>query len=243
MSKSNKESVFLDNQTSFLNKLIIFVVIFVLVISFLWYFKLNLYFTDKYSWYIHMGNKYHSIGEEVRALQYAKKAIRIDPERPEARHVIIKVYMTERKFEKAKKELILLKELGESSIYYRYMGLIMREQDMIDESLHFFKKGIEKDAYSAPNHVSVRLRIGVSIAYLKLNDTENAFKYLNQGKDLAERSYQDDPLRKRYSLAKIHAGLGFAYQKKGLHQKAEEEFKISESFKPGSVQYVFGLIT
>ena len=89
MKKYNKHH-FSNKKIELLNKLIIIMIILVLISSLFWYFKPNLYFTNKYDWYMHMGNKHYENHAHITdrkgnmALKYTEKAIKLDPKRPEA---------------------------------------------------------------------------------------------------------------------------------------------------------------
>ena len=117
------------------------------------------------------------------------------------------------------------------------MGFIRLKQDMPNESLAFFRKAIEQDPFLPDHH------IGVGLAYLKMNDTKNAFKYLNHSKAFLNRSYPNQGSKQQGYLGLIHAGLGLVYQKKGLYQQAEEEFRIAESVYTNPINDVSDLIS
>tara|TARA_Y100000031_G_C8174069_1_gene363199 strand:- start:106 stop:849 length:744 start_codon:yes stop_codon:yes gene_type:complete len=237
MKKHNKKDNYIltRKQIIFLNKFVMIVVVLIFMIILVWYFKLNLYFTDRNVWYYHLGDIYYSAGEYSKALQYAKKAVHNGYENPEVHRLLVKTYLRIRKFDEAKEELTSSKGLNGSSFYYREMGKIMRIQGMLNESLYYHKKGVEEFPFS--KH-AVGSFLDLGLTYLELNETENALIYLNKSKVLVEQFSQSDFLNKNGLLGQIHMGLGYVYQIKGLHQKAEEEFKIVNSFKLHKIQYI-----
>ena len=246
MGKNN----FTDVKIKFFTMVIIVIIITILIINIVIYSKLNLYFSDRYLWYVQMGYKHYDISIDVRAakesriLEYANKAIQLDPKRPEAHKLSVEYYYlwvhfndTKTLLPQLKEELVILKDMNESSFYYKTMGRIMREQNMLNESLFYFKKAIEEDPFFVDNNV------GLGLVYLKLGDTENAFKYLNQSKSLVESTYPNQPIKKRFNLVAIHTGLGFIYQEKRLYQKAEMEFEIAKSINLKDFNRISDLIS
>jgi len=228
MKNLKGEKYFLSkNKIGVINKLFIIAIIFIFIISLLWYFKLNLYFTDKYDWYVYLGNKHLEGGMNNKALDYANKAVGYDEDRSEAYKLKIKIYL--KGLYKDDEELSPLKDENRPYFYYIYAGFILREQGMLNEALYYFKKSIEVDPFFIDGH------IGLGLTYLKMDDIENAFKYLNQSKKFLGQSYISGSSEYQDALLLIHMGLGIIYKKKGFQQKAEEEFKIVESIRPNIV--------
>ena len=205
-----------------------------LMVSFLWYFKLSLYFTDRYLWYVYIGEKHYEVSnaitnvEDSESLKYADKAIQLNPDRLEAYRLKVRTFIELKLFSKAEEELYLSKEMNDSGFYYSYMGRIMQEKGMLDDPIDYFSKGIKEYPFFAGNYINLGLD------YLRIGDTENAFKYLNRSQSLVEQLSSKEFLKKR-RLGLIHAGLGLIYREQGLDEKAEEEFKIAKKYYKNAV--------
>lgn len=214
------------NQIRTANKSILFIFIIIIVLVSSWHFRPSLYLNDRYSWYIYMAEKKLNF-DEKGAFSYIEKAIELDAERTEAYKQIIITYRFLGMADKAEKELASSKRLNGSLFYYINLGEIALEKGKLNESIHFFKEGMEKFPDSPGNS------IGIGFVYLKMNDTENAIRYFNESSLLLER-YKIIPIGRQRLSARLHAGLGFAYQQRGELEKADKELEIAESIQKGS---------
>lgn len=226
------------NRIKFFNKLFAVFVIAAIIFSLLLYFKIGLYFTDKYLWYVYIGNKYYvssyiTYGSDPKDLNYAEKAIEIDPERHEAH--VLKVYSYTRRglLSEAEDALSPLKGVY-GTFYHNQLGYIKLQQGLINESKHQFTKAIEEYPSSPGGYT------GMSLVYLKMKDYKTASEYLK----LAESKIGNAPTdsRKQILEGRIHAALGFIYQEQGFNQKAMEEFKKAKGYDEYAVDFVSDLI-
>ena len=231
--KSSRENV---RRAKSFNRIFCILVAAMVTLALLGHFKTDLYLTDRYSWYIFMGNKYNDLGHipngETKALEYAEKAIVIDPERLESHALKVESYRRQGLFEEAEEELFALKG-SNGLIYYNQMGYIKLEQGRINESMQNFAEAIE----SYPSYPGGY--IGMSLIYLKVGDTENAIKYLNMGKSRLENP---DDSRKQIFNGRVHAVLALIYLEQGNIQKAEEEIKNAGKYDKDAVNYASQLI-
>lgn len=225
--------------------LILVIVTYIIIIIFVNY-KLSLYFTDKYLWYVYMGYKYHyltDISQGNKPLIYADKALNLGQNRSDVHKLRAEYYYwlsfydkSEEVLSELNKELSILKNMNESSFYYRNMGLILREQDKLNESLHYLKKAIIEEPNSFENHLEL------SLVYLKADDIENALKHLNQSRFLIE-TQPTTKMIKDYILAANHLALGLLYLKEGLDQEADAEFKIARTISSMYYERISELIS
>lgn len=241
MKKNNYH--FPKNKIKFLNKLFIVTIIFFFLIGLLIYYKPALYFTDKYGWYIHFGWKHSKIGNFKKSFEYANKAIALNPERLES-HEIIEMsllfkgdsILAEQKLNTIL-TLIDIKNGSQLSDYYWHKGILRLRQGLRNESMIYFKKGIEADPSNFLNYW------GVGVFYLANDDLDNAFKYFKQSKEYINQPIIDKSIKKKWIAGAAYAGLGFVYQKQGLYQKAEDEFKIARSLNPWVEEFIPLLIS
>jgi len=213
------------------------IVFLVSVFDLITFYEPCLYFKDKYLWYTHIGGKHYDMQKEDYGLKYLRKALTLDPLRPEAHVLSARIYESLHMYSRAQQELSLLKSLNETSFYYRHMGRIKLEEYKLNESLSYFKKAYEEDPLYAPNNV----RLG--LVYLKVNETENAVRYLIMGKSLVNESFPEQPKLRRDIFGTIYAGFGFVYERNGEYKKSNEAFEIAESFSCGSAERVRALIS
>ncbi|MBI2134876.1 hypothetical protein HYU09_02720 [Candidatus Woesearchaeota archaeon] len=231
-----------QKKIDFLIKSLIIALVFSFIISLGWYFKIDLYFADRYSWYIYLAEKHMQISDNdfdqnLRSLEYINKAISLDKNRAEAHKLKVRVYYNKLKLiDEAEKELSLLKEINESYFYHLYLGEILREKGNLNDSLIHYKKAIEIGI----GPLFIDANIGMGLTYLKISDFENAFKYLNYSRFLVEQ-FNLYGVENEKNLVLIHAGLGFIYQKKGDIKKAKEELEIAESIKPKFEESIYGI--
>jgi len=214
---------FLDERIKFFRRLFVIIIMLVFIVGLLWYYKPSLYFTDKAGWYTDMGFEYFNIYKYQKAFEYANKALSLDPDKLKARELRAKIFIRWDRYYFAEKELgYLLADPSYLPSYYYYKGLLKLKQNSLNESITYFEKSIVEDPLFAPGYFYIGL------VYLKKDDLDNALAYFNQGKVYVDQSTDEIG-------ADIHVGLGFVYQKKGLYQKAEEEFKIAESLYPNAI--------
>ena len=214
-----------------LNTILIAIALFIFLTGLFFYFKMNIYFTDRYLWYTGMAAKYNDIGEYSRALRYAEKAILLDSERVEMRKETAKLYINFGDSEKAKQELYFL---NGSAYYYWGMGYISLQEDDAAEAIKYFRAGVERHPSEGTNY------LGAGLAYLKLNETEQAFAYLNSSIAMIEEN--SDSIKGKGLLGMAHAGLGIIYKREGSVQQSAWQFKTADSTYPRSVQRVSTLI-
>ena len=251
-----KMDIFQKRNFKTINRLTIVVVIIVFIAGLFWYFKLNLFFSDRYDWYMYMSFKYTNLDSE-KSMEYANKAIELNPEKPEGYYRKIRIFTALEKYEQVEIWLDDFKKRFPELLPYYYwrMGLIRLNQNTLNASREYFEEGVkslnnEKDIFLSFYYV------GLGIIDLKNRNFEEALGYFNES--LLYVEYTDKSLfgiRESYNVEEIveynqnlvtgyaHAGMGFAYQELGLNQKAQEEFEIAGEYDRDSFNYIQTLIS
>ena len=89
------------------------------------------------------------------------------------------------------------------------------------------KKSIES---GLPNYLISKCYFWLALNYLKNNESGIALEYFD--KSIQNLRFYSDKFVKKESIEwAAHTGKGEIYQKKGLYQLAEEEFKAAEYFR------------
>jgi len=207
-----------------INKIVIVAAALVVSIMIFYYFEGWLYFSDKYLWYVSLGQKYfEKIGDKDRALKYADMAFDINQERPEAHRLMAAAFLKKGLFNKSQEEISSLRVRGHDAYYYFGMGLISLEQKKFDPSIPYLNKSMENCSSNAVGHLML------SLAYFGLGDLASALNYLNRSKAIIEGDS-----KKSLQYKKIQAGIHLLhremYQKENMERKAKEEFEISKSY-------------
>ena len=211
-----------------ITKTLIFAILILVSISLAHYFKVLLYFSDRYLWHVSLGQKYfEGIGDKDIALKHANLAFGIDKERPDAHKLMAVIYSRKGLFDKAQDELGYLKRRGNYRDYYIGMGIISQEQEKFNESIKYHKKSVD----ICPSDALAHLLAGGS--HTMLGDYTSALKYLNQSRTLIEKvpeSQKDKKIK-----AAIHLGYWTIYEKQGKNRNAEKEFEIAKSYCHGRI--------
>lgn len=197
----------------------------------LYFFKPGLYLSDRYSWYLYIADKQQDVGRQD-ALDYIEKAIRLDGERAEGHEKKVEFYRGFGMPGKAEKELLSSNRLNGSSFFYSHLGYALLDQGRAKEALSIYNRGLE--IYPP----SERDLLGVGLAYLILNDTDEAIEHLEKSRSLITESTYLSPRERQRLSSRTHAGLGFAYQQKGDFERAREEFESASSIQKESIPYV-----
>ncbi len=207
-----------------------FSVIFLLlaiIVSVAVYYDVTLFFADRYSWYVSMGETNLNAGKLQESNQYADKAVYLDQSRPEAHILIGRLDTRYERYGPAEKEFkaALNSSKRYESLYY--LGFLRLYQNRLDESAKLFVESMEENLTYSDNY------FGMGCLLLKQGKSDDAYDYFAKG-----LKYADEDRIKAF----LHAGLGLVYQENGSYQKAESEFRIARSINYLSVQIVSSIV-
>jgi len=219
-----------------INKIVIAAAVLVISIMIFYYFDIWLYFSDKYLWYVSLGQKYFERMEDgERALKYAETALTIDKERPEAHRLLAAAYLKGGLFNESQEELSLLRGMGHDAYFYFGMGLTSIEQKKFGQSIPYLKKSMENCSSDALGPLIL------SLAYFGLDNSTSALSYLNQSKASIKEYSKKNP-----QYDKIQGGINLLqreiYVKQGMEREARQEFEISKSYYPWKISPAIFLI-
>jgi len=125
----------------------------------------HLYFTDRYSWYVHMGDKYVQVYKLNKAEQYFNKAILLDSEQSKAYKQKFKLYFYSGDFHRANMMLMPLKE-KDKRFYSLFMGAVKLRLGYANESIQYFQE------YNGTEFLDEK-NIGLAAAYHRLGDSRS----------------------------------------------------------------------
>jgi len=209
-----------------INILLITILVIMLLISMISYFKPLLYLSDKYSWHTYMGDKHVITDQKSKVLNHYNKALEIDPERPEAHEKMIRYYSLIRSPERMNthlKTLDLFYEEGKepSLDYFLIKGFRGLKKCNLVEAEYYFKEGIKTDEESFENY------FGLGNVYLMMDDYELSLYYFDETISCyRDRGYKD------ISSALGHYGKGLVYEDRDQKINADIEFEIARGLWP-----------
>ncbi len=203
--------------------LILFLFAFFLFLA--WFYQLPLYLSDRYDWYVALGNRYFLSSKVFMAIEYADKAILLDGRNSAAYGLKINACFNLERYECVMHTLDSLGMLEKSAYYYMQLGSLRSLQgDPISASI-YYEKAIEIDPSYAPSYALLGL------LKIKQGDLDAASRYLNQSLILTPQTFtQDDPYR-LWTYSMTHMGYALVYEKKGEHEKADLEKKKAIAYR------------
>lgn len=222
---------------AYVNKVLLVTVLLVIVVGFFWAYRLPLFFSDRYDWYIYLSARYSLIGDYKTSLDYANLALRMDQKRAGAHIKLVENFFSGGDYALAENELNNWKRLDNSilPIYYHRLGVIRLRQGLLNESKIYFEKGISE------NHLVPHNYIGMGLLNLRSKNLDLSLKYFNTSLQLLDAPFYehyDSSYRLMFEnheifyRAEIHAAMAQAYSEKGLEDKALREQKIALSICP-----------
>lgn len=178
------------------------------------------FFSDRYLWYVNLGNRQVELDNLEKAEKYSDKALEMDPYRYEANRLKVRVLINRGDYQQATP---YLEKIQDEMGYYYFKGSINYNFHEFDEAEKYFFKGIENEPSFYGNYLSL------GILYLKMEQMEKAENIFSEGIELVKET-EENLKERELGLGYLYSGMRHVYEVRGEFEKAGEYALISESY-------------